>query len=51
MMLLKAKLVKMAENRRTCVGGLFARAIFLTVQERFIHNSFAEKKLKYETLF
>lgn len=35
MLLIKAKLKRMAKNIKTNVLGLFARAIFLTVQERF----------------
>ena len=49
-LLIKAKLRRIAKNIKTNVAGLFARAIFLTVQERFSEGNFYEKKIKYETL-
>ena len=50
MILLKAKLKKMAKIRKTSLAGLYARAIFITVSESLAERTFFEKKVKYETL-
>ena len=49
-LMLKAKLIRMAKNINTSVHGLFAKAILLTVLQRFPNKKFSEKKIKYETL-
>ena len=40
----------MAKLKGTSLQGLFARAIFLTAQEKFAEESFYMKKLKFQTL-
>ena len=40
----------MAKLKGTSMQGLFARAIFLTAQEKFAEESFYMKKLKFQTL-
>ena len=49
-MLLKTKLRGIARIKNTTIHGLFARAIFLTIQQKLTENSFFEQKIKYETL-